>query len=193
MSKFFEELNSGLFQDEILGDEFPSEEGSLTGHSLTEARLCTVQAIFQMKLTDRKVSDVMAEFLIHQIRKRKADKKLFRTLMEDVADAERFALYEQLVASNLNEKWTYERLDLTSKSILLSAISELYTNPKAPTKVILNEFINISKGFLNPDEVSFINGALDVISAKIRPNGVIEALDLTKTEEVVTKAEEEVS
>lgn len=188
MAKFFEDLNNGLTTD-VAGDEFPADTGSLTGHPLTEARLSAIQAIFQFKITDRTPADVRAEFLLHNIKKRKADKKLFRLILEDVADEEILEMYEGMIEDNLNDTWTYDRFGLLEKCLLIAAISEMYVKPNTPRKVIINEFVNISKGFFKPEETSFFNGILDALASSIKPEDRIALLGEIKSEEEVVDVE----
>ena len=165
--KFFEDLNrEALLENE---DVFPDDTKSLTGHPFTEARLCAVQAIFQANLNEQPFKEVAVQFKLFQIKKRKADKKLFIAILEDIGDQSTFERYQEMIQSGLNEKWTYDRLGSIEKALLTAAISEFYVKPETPKKVIINEFLNISKGFLKPDEVNFVNGILDKIAAQVRP------------------------
>lgn len=158
--------------DDLLKDDFETNEtdafpddGSITGDSRTEARLLALQAIFQHIFVNQELSKVRDEFLKFYVKQHKADKKILTLILDDVALNQ--VRYEELVAANLNEKWTYERMGLVEKALLISAVSELSQN-KAPTKVIINEYINIAKGYFAPKEVGFINGILDNLAQKIR-------------------------
>lgn len=156
-----------LIKDDFEANEFDAfpAEGSITGDSRTEARLLSLQAIFQHIFVNQPLDKVRDEFLKYYVKQHKADKKILTTILDDVATNQ--ARYEELVADNLNEKWTYDRLGLVEKSLLISAVSELSATT-APTKVVINEYINISKGYFNPKEVGFINGILDNLAKKIR-------------------------
>ena len=66
--------------------------------------------------------------------------------------------------------WSLSRIDSVSRAILRSALYELRECIDIPVKVIINEYIEISKSFFEGDEPNFINGILDKISKIYRPN-----------------------
>ena len=51
-----------------------------------------------------------------------------------------------------------------SRAILRSACFEIHECIDVPPKVIINEYVNISKSFFSEKEPSFINGILDSIA-----------------------------
>ena len=74
---------------------------------------------------------------------------------------------------NINDNligWSLSRIDSVSRAILRSALYELRECIDIPVKVIINEYIEISKSFFEGDEPNFINGILDKISKIYRPN-----------------------
>ena len=59
------------------------------------------------------------------------------------------------------ENWDLDRISLMDKIILIAAISELDFFPLTPARVIINEFIEISKVFATEKSQIFVNGILD--------------------------------
>lgn len=59
------------------------------------------------------------------------------------------------------QNWDLERISLMDKIILITAISELDFFPLTPSRVIINEFIEISKVFATDKSQIFVNGILD--------------------------------
>ena len=57
--------------------------------------------------------------------------------------------------------WELERVSLIDKIIMIAAITELDYFPLTPTKVLLNEYIEISKVFSTEKSNVFVNGILD--------------------------------
>lgn len=160
-------------------DPFPEAETSLTGHSLSEARLCSVQAIYQVLLCEEAWGAVKNSFLAGEVKKRKARKALFSELVDDVAA--NHARYIELINAHIGENWDPARLPLVEKSLLLCAVAELYSKPETDTKVILNEYINLTKGFFDDKKAGFVNGILDAIARKVRdaaPTEAEEAADI---------------
>lgn len=59
------------------------------------------------------------------------------------------------------ENWDLERISLMDKVILLVALTELDQFPLTPSKVIINEYIEVSKVFATDRSQIFVNGILD--------------------------------
>lgn len=149
-------------------DLFPKEEGSLTGNPKTEARLLSLQALYEVFLLPEAAQPkkILEIFQNKHIPSREADKTLFTKIFtEATQDVDR---YSTLVEANLAEGWTLSRLGVVERCLLVAAAAELTVKPNTPHKVIINEFLNISKGFFKPEGVSFINAVLDKLASKIR-------------------------
>ncbi len=59
------------------------------------------------------------------------------------------------------ENWGMERISLMDKIILVTAISELDYFPATPSRVIINEYIEVSKVYSTEKSNIFVNGILD--------------------------------
>jgi len=59
--------------------------------------------------------------------------------------------------------WTWERLFMVDKCVLLCGTYEMLTFPDIPLRVTLNEWIEIAKTFGTARSAGFINGLLDAI------------------------------
>lgn len=59
------------------------------------------------------------------------------------------------------QNWDLERISLMDKIILIASISELDFFPLTPARVIINEYIEISKVFATDRSQIFVNGILD--------------------------------
>lgn len=66
-----------------------------------------------------------------------------------------------------SEHWRLKRMTIVDRNILRSAIFELMFCPDVPTKVVLNEAIELGKRFSSEKSGSFINGILDRVSHQI--------------------------
>ncbi|QGR02384.1 transcription antitermination protein NusB [Ehrlichia ruminantium] len=64
------------------------------------------------------------------------------------------------ISSLLNEKWSIERINLISLSIIKTAICELMCS-KTDRVIIINEYVNIASHILERTEVNFINAILN--------------------------------
>ena len=59
--------------------------------------------------------------------------------------------------------WKIDRMPVTDRNILRLGTYELLEEPSVPSKVIINEAIEIAKKFGTTDSANFINGVLDSI------------------------------
>ncbi len=57
--------------------------------------------------------------------------------------------------------WDSERIALLDQAILKTAITELLHFPSIPTKVTMNEYLEIAKDYSTPNSNNFVNGVLD--------------------------------
>ena len=55
----------------------------------------------------------------------------------------------------------FEKWNLINQSIILAAISELKNTEESKLKIVLNDYLNISKKFISLNEVKIINAILD--------------------------------
>jgi len=79
---------------------------------------------------------------------------------------------ESLLKGKL-QNWDITRIAMTDRVLLKIALAELVYFPSIPTKVTINEFIEISKTFSTPKSKKFVNGILDALTAELVDNGVI--------------------
>ncbi len=68
------------------------------------------------------------------------------------------------------ENWDLERISLLDKIILVAAMSEIDYFPLTPARVIINEYIEISKVFSTDRSNIFINGILDKYTKELNRN-----------------------
>ena len=69
--------------------------------------------------------------------------------------------------------WDLERIAFMDILIMQLAITELLEFPSIPTKVTLNEYLDISKFYSTEKSNNFINGILDKIMAQLREKELI--------------------
>jgi N utilization substance protein B len=78
----------------------------------------------------------------------------------------------ELIASKL-KNWDVQRLASTDIYIIRMALAELLYFPLIPTKVTINEYIDIAKEYSTPKSKEFINGILDNLSKELMDKGLI--------------------
>ena len=89
--------------------------------------------------------------------------------------AERLARGAQAHVDGLDEavtaaltNWRFERIAAVDKNILRIAAYELMREPQTPSKVIIDEAVEMAKRFGEADSPPFVNGVLDAVMRKVR-------------------------
>lgn len=80
--------------------------------------------------------------------------KLLRTAVNSIEDNEK-KIEERL------QNWDLERVSLMDKIILITAIAELDNFPLTASRIIINEYVEISKVYSTEKSNIFVNGILD--------------------------------
>lgn len=92
------------------------------------------------------------------------------TLLKKVNDEDAKLL--AIIEPSLNN-WDAERVAVIDMILLKMAIAELTNFPTIPTKVTLNEFVEISKLYSTDKSKDFINGILDRLMKQLEKDGMI--------------------
>ncbi len=71
------------------------------------------------------------------------------------------------------ENWDHERLALVDTILLQMALCELKDFPTIPTKVTMNEYVELAKHYSTVKSKEFINGILDKLSTELIKSGDI--------------------
>ena len=140
---------------------------SKNSRSLT--RLVIVQALYQMEMAGTDVSEIINslgdrlifdnnfDYLISHI-----SKKLLRDTINGVIDNQ--SQIDSIIKKNLSSNWRLNRLDKILKAILRAAVYEISYKLNTPSKVIINEYIDITHSFYSKKEPEFVNAILDKIA-----------------------------
>lgn len=80
--------------------------------------------------------------------------------------------YQEIIVPTL-ENWDAERVAVLDMILLKMALGELLNFPSIPTKVTLNEFVEISKIYSTEKSRDFINGILDRLMKRLLKEGKI--------------------
>lgn len=143
--------------------------------SRSAARLAAVQALYQMDMTGIDLNEVIAEFETHRLGKEiegcqyaAAEAAFFRDLVEGV-------VHEQLkidpfIDEQLAEGWRLTRVDSILRAILRAGAYEILKRNDVPARVIISEYVDIAHAFFGENEPKVVNGILDRLGHKSRPN-----------------------
>ncbi|SHN24894.1 NusB antitermination factor [Cyclobacterium lianum] len=98
------------------------------------------------------------------------DKEFFQNIFNLTVTSDEY--FSRLIAEK-TKNWDVERIALTDKVILVMALTEMVNFPSIPTKVTINEYIDISKTYSTPKSKQFVNGLLDTLSKELTDSGKI--------------------
>lgn len=80
--------------------------------------------------------------------------------------------YDNIISEHINN-WEVNRLAIIDKLILRIAVNELLNFENIPTKVTINEAIELAKNFSTRKSGKFVNGILDAILSDLNKKGRI--------------------
>jgi len=142
--------------------------------SRSAARLAAVQALYQMDMTGIDLNEVVAEFETHRLGQEvegeqycEAEAQFFRDLVEGVVREQR--RLDPMIDQQLAEGWRLTRVDSILRAILRSGAYELLLRDDVPARVVITEYVDIAHAFFGEDEPKVVNGILDRLGHKARP------------------------
>ena len=140
------------------------------------ARLLGVQILFEMEINGKNTKTVikrLTESYLKEISELNNDEVSDKGYLIKILNG--VSLHQEKIDKDIIENlnnWTLSRIDSVSRAILRSACFEIHECLDVPPKVIINEYVNISKSFFNDKEPNFINGILDSISKIYRKDEI---------------------
>jgi N utilization substance protein B len=143
------------------------------------ARFGAIQALYQTELSGNDVQGVIAEFQTHRLadllepleledRPPRVDRAWFARLTEGAwRQAQEL---DPMIEATLAEGWTLVRAGYLLRACLRAGAFELAARPEVPTRVVINEYVELAHAFLSRDEAGFINAVLDRLAGQLRPD-----------------------
>ena len=97
-----------------------------------------------------------------------------KTLLSTMIDKKEYAL--ELIKPKL-QNWDSERIAMLDMLLMQMGVCELLYFETIPTKVTINEYIDLAKDYSTPQSGQFVNGILDSIFKELDANGKIVKTD----------------
>ena len=66
------------------------------------------------------------------------------------------------------QNWRVERMTVIDRIVLRMAVYEMLAEADTPSKVIINEAIELARSFSGDEAVGFVNGVLDAVRKELR-------------------------
>jgi len=139
----------------------------------TETRLAFIQFIFSSLFSDVSVEESTKEFenyfyklSVSSIDQKKEqsinfNKNYFKKLTNSYAEFLKTHDIKEIINSIIKFDRSFENWDQINKSIVLSIFSEIEITKKEKVKIMLNDYMNISKTLIPKKDLSMINAITD--------------------------------
>lgn len=146
----------------------------------TAARLAAVQALYALEVaggggTERLIADLAGKRW--QTHNEAAPDESWLRLLVDGVEAHRSRLDLEIDAA-LTQGWSVARLELLLRAILRAGAFELAEVREVPTKVVINEYLEIAHAFYAGKEPGLINAVLDRLASRLRPAGAVDVVNI---------------
>jgi N utilization substance protein B len=131
---------------------------------LRVARVAAVQACYQAKQLGQPLFPVKVEFIKYRLDSEDYPTKGDATHFSKILDSldEHAETITAIIQNHLQEGWELGRMDPVLTAILRVALGEmLLTPPLTHTPTIIAEYVEVTKGFFDGNEASFVNKTLD--------------------------------
>ena len=123
----------------------------------TEARELAFKLIYSLEIQKNMEEEQIEIFFEENEITNNEEKEFIKTIFEGLINNK--SEIEELIQSNLKEKWTIDRISKIDLAILKVAIYELIYS-KVPYKVVINEAVELAKKYGDDSSKSFVNGIL---------------------------------
>ena len=127
------------------------------------ARKAAVQALYQWDITKQSAEEIAPQFAqIHDMQN--IDRKYLNEILDKVPALE--GELQSLLEPHIGRE--FDSLDPVERAILRIGVYELKYKQDVPTKVVLNEMIELAKVFGSEHSYKFINGVMDKLATQLR-------------------------
>jgi transcription antitermination protein NusB len=146
----------------------------------TASRVAAVQALFQSDQTGDNAETVIDQFVRHRLgdlsgngggfedgRIPDAEVPLFARIVRGAVRQQ--DTIDSMLLTALPEDWPLTRLDPVLRAVLRAGGAELAMSDGPPAKVVINEYLDVARGFFEGAETGMANAVLDRMARLLRP------------------------
>jgi N utilization substance protein B len=137
----------------------------------TAARLAAVQVLYQIRLNNQDADEALKDFLRYRVGYN-LDGDVFVPPDEDMlqmivtAATDRWMEVEEHIAAATKSRKSEPEVLLSA--ILRAGVAEMIAQPETDAGIIINDFMNVTNGFYDGDEVKLVNAVLDKVGKVLR-------------------------
>lgn len=130
--------------------------------SRTKARAIALQALYEIDLTGHKIGDVLAE----RLEESKLDSDLNEFSMQIVRGVLQLVDPIDQYIIQYAPEWPLDQVAVIDRNILRIALWEFAFQGDTPTKVAINEAVELAKLFGSDSSPRFVNGVLGSLASR---------------------------
>jgi len=163
--------------------------------SRSAARLNAVQALYEMEMSGAGSDSVIQEFMSNRwanapilddpdeddafddegnynpveaqvVEMAEPDQAFFQELVNGISSDR--ADLDGLITPHLAKEWPMDRLESVLRAILRCGAYELNSVIETPARVVINEYVEVTKAFFDGKEPGLVNGLLDNLAHQVR-------------------------
>ena len=127
------------------------------------ARELLIKALYQWQIAGHSVAEISAQFAAHEDFER-SDRDFFGQLL--AVTIEDVPALDVIIARQATRG--IEQLDAVARAILLLGLAELKFRDDVPSKVVINEAVELAKRYGPAESYKFVNAVLDKSSRELR-------------------------
>jgi N utilization substance protein B len=131
----------------------------------TKARERALQALYQIDVAAEGIDDALGRFWKSFEPVEREVMELAEVLVRGVAENRRAI---DGTIERISTNWRLDRMAKVDRNVLRLATFELGFLPEVPSKVVINEAIELAKRFGAGESPAFVNGILDRISQELK-------------------------
>ncbi|WP_428535263.1 transcription antitermination factor NusB [Rhodopila sp.] len=144
----------------------------------TASRVAAVQALFQAEQAGDNAEAVIEQFVRHRLgvlagqdgfedgRIPDAEVPLFSRVVREAV--RRQDVIDPLLVDALPADWPLGRIDPVLRALMRAGAAELSMTDGPPAKVVINEYVDIARGFFTGPEPGLANAVLDRLARSLR-------------------------
>jgi len=145
----------------------------------TASRVAAVQALFQSEQAGDNPETVIDQFVRHRLgdpegqdgfedgRIPDAEVPLFSRVVREAV--RRQDSIDPMLIEVLPADWPLARIDPVLRAVMRAGAAELSMSDGPPAKVVINEYLDIARGFFTGPEPGLANAVLDRLARSLRP------------------------
>jgi N utilization substance protein B len=121
-----------------------------------------------MELAGGGAEETLEEFTEHRFGEFEVapDRDFFAAILRGVPQHQ--VEIDRSISGTLAANWTLARIDSILRAILRAGLFELVARRDVPAKVVIDEYVAVTRAFFGGDEPGFVNGVLDTLARKKR-------------------------